>query len=56
MGINMSKDNNIRMPSSGSGLVSYSSDYKSKVSFKPGFVIVMCAIVVFIVIMLNILH
>jgi len=52
----MSKNNETRMPSSGSGLVSYSSDYKSKVSFKPGFVIVMCVIVVIIVIMLNLLH
>lgn len=51
--LHMAKDSNIRMPSSGSGLVNYSSDYKSKITFKPGFVIVLAVMVIVIMILLH---
>ena len=47
------EDKNTRMPSSGSGLVSYASDYKSKISFKPGFIIVLAIIVLLVEILLH---
>lgn len=46
-------DNKIRMPSSMGGLVSYTSDYDSKVIFKPAYVIVFCIIVIIIAIVLH---
>jgi preprotein translocase subunit Sec61beta len=48
----MSNDK-IQMPSSMGGLVSYTSDYDSKIIFKPAYVIVFCIIVVLIAIVLH---
>ena len=38
----------IRMPSSGGGLVRYFDDYKSKIEFKPHYVIVLIIVVIII--------
>jgi preprotein translocase subunit Sec61beta len=43
----------IRMPSSMGGLVSYTSEYDSKIIFKPAYVIVFCVIVMIIAIILH---
>jgi preprotein translocase subunit Sec61beta len=44
----------INMPSSGAGLTRYFDDYKSKITFKPGHVVVLAVVIAFIVILLNI--
>ncbi|MFA6089512.1 MAG: preprotein translocase subunit Sec61beta [Candidatus Woesearchaeota archaeon] len=49
------EDKNTRMPSSGSGLVSYASDYKSKISFKPQFIIVIAIVILLIEILLHLM-
>jgi len=46
-------EDKIRLPSSMGGLVSYTSDYDSKIQFKPAYVIVFCVIVVLIAIFLH---
>lgn len=47
-------DNKIRMPSGMGGLVRYFEEYKSKISFKPGHVIVMVVAVIIIIIILHV--
>ena len=42
----------IQMPSSGGGLVRYFDDYKSKIEFKPVYVVVLIIIVIIIEIIL----
>ena len=37
----MAKDTGMQMPSSGSGIVRYFDDYKSKMQFKPAHIIVL---------------
>lgn len=49
----MAKNKGVRLPSSGAGIANYSGDYKSKVSVKPGFVILMAIIILIIEIMLH---
>lgn len=49
----MAKDK-IQMPSSVAGLTRYFDDYKSKITFKPGHVIIIAVIVIIIMIFLNI--
>ncbi|MFH1849862.1 MAG: preprotein translocase subunit Sec61beta [archaeon] len=49
----MSKDNKVQMPSGMGGLVRYFDDYKSKIEFKPGHIIVMAVVVILIVIFLH---
>jgi preprotein translocase subunit Sec61beta len=49
----MSKDK-INMPMSGAGLTRYFDDYKSKIEFKPGHIIAMAILVIFIVLMLHV--
>ncbi|MFH1637338.1 MAG: preprotein translocase subunit Sec61beta [Candidatus Woesearchaeota archaeon] len=49
----MAKDNKIRMPQSGGGLIRYYDEYKSKLQINPWYVVV--AIVV-VVVFLFILH
>ena len=49
----MAKDK-ITMPSSGAGITRYFDEYKSKFTFKPGHVIVLCIIVMIITILLHI--
>jgi len=41
------------MPSSMGGLVRYFDEYKSKISFKPGYVVIMCIIVIIIMLVLH---
>lgn len=52
--INMAKDTRISMPSGIGGLVRYFDDYKSKIEFKPGVVIVSVIVVIIIIIILHI--
>lgn len=51
----MSRNNRISMPSSQGGIIRYFDEYKSKLEFKPGHVIVMCIVVMIIVILLHML-
>jgi preprotein translocase subunit Sec61beta len=48
----MSKDR-ISMPSSGAGITRYFEDYKSKLGFKPGVVIIFTLIVIVLVLFLQ---
>jgi preprotein translocase subunit Sec61beta len=47
----MAKDQ-IRMPSGMGGLVRYFDEYKSKIEFKPGHVILLCIIIIIVMILL----
>jgi preprotein translocase subunit Sec61beta len=49
----MAQDNKIQMPSSQGGLVRYFDEYKSRISLKPGHVIILVVIVVLIEILLH---
>jgi len=49
----MSQDNKIHMPSGQGGLTRYFDEYKSKIDFSPGTVIVLCVIVMVLVILLH---
>ncbi|MBW2993319.1 preprotein translocase subunit Sec61beta [Candidatus Woesearchaeota archaeon] len=44
----------ISMPSSGGGLVRYFDEFKSKVSFRPGNIVVLAIIIIIIMILLHI--
>ena len=46
-------DNRITMPSTQGGLVRYFEDYKSKIEFKPGHIIIMVVIVILIEVFLH---
>ena len=48
----MSRDNKMQMPSGIGGLVRYFDEYKSKIEFKPGHIIVLCILVMIIMIIL----
>ena len=43
----------IQMPSGMGGLVRYFDEYKSKITFKPGHVVVMCIVVIIIMLILH---
>jgi len=47
----MSSDK-VQMPSGMGGLVRYFDEYKSKIEFKPGHIIVLCILVIIIMIVL----
>lgn len=47
-------DNKIRLPSSMGGLINYSQEYRSKIEFKPGLVIIICALVAMLVLLMHI--
>jgi preprotein translocase subunit Sec61beta len=47
-------DKKVHMPTSTAGLTRYFEDYKSKLEFKPGTVIILAVIVVLITIVLHI--
>ncbi len=49
----MSSNNKVQMPSSGGGLVRYFDDYKSKIEFKPGHIIVLIIIIILLEIFLH---
>ncbi|HLC66478.1 MAG TPA: preprotein translocase subunit Sec61beta [Candidatus Nanoarchaeia archaeon] len=46
-------DNRITMPSTQGGLVRYFEDYKSKIEFKPGHIIILVVIVILIEVFLH---
>ena len=48
----MARDNKISLPSSGGGLIRYFDEYRSKISFKPGHIIVLVVIIIIIEIIL----
>ena len=49
----MSRDNKIQMPSGIGGLVRYFDEYKSKIEFKPGHIIILTILVIIIVLILH---
>ncbi len=49
----MGKDNKIRMPSGQGGLTRYFDEYKSKIEFSPGAVIILTLLIMVIVILLH---
>lgn len=49
--IKMAQDK-IQMPSGMGGLVRYFDDYKSKIQFKPGHIVILCIVVIIIMILL----
>jgi len=42
----------IQMPSSMGGIMRYFDDYKSKIEFKPGHIIVLCVFVIVVMVLL----
>ncbi|MCK5107828.1 MAG: preprotein translocase subunit Sec61beta [Nanoarchaeota archaeon] len=42
----MAKNDKVSMPSSQGGLIRYFDDYKSKIEFKPGYIIVFVIIII----------
>lgn len=50
----MSKSKKIDMPSSGGGITRYFDDYKSAITFKPQYIIVLVIIVIAIEVVLHI--
>ena len=49
----MAQDNRIRLPSGQGGLTRYFDEYKSKIEFSPGAVIILSIVVMLIVILLH---
>ena len=49
----MSRDNRIQMPSGIGGLVRYFDEYKSKIEFKPGNILILTVLVIIIVLILH---
>ncbi|MBD3203897.1 preprotein translocase subunit Sec61beta [Candidatus Woesearchaeota archaeon] len=49
----MARKNKISMPSSGAGITRYFDEYKSKIEFQPGHVIILTVIVILIVALLH---
>jgi len=49
----MSRKDKINMPSSGAGITRYFDDYKSKIEFKPEYIVVLVIVVIIIEIILH---
>ena len=49
----MAKNDKVSMPSSQGGLIRYFDDYKSKIEFKPGYIIVFVIIIIILEIILH---
>ena len=49
----MAKDNKISMPSSTAGITRYFDDYRSKIEFKPEYIIVFVILVIIIEVILH---
>lgn len=49
----MSKNDRVNMPSGMGGLVRYFDDYKSKIEFQPGHIVVLIVIIMILVILLE---
>jgi len=45
--------NKIQMPSGMGGLVRYFDEYRSKIEFKPGHIVIMCIVVIIIMLILH---
>lgn len=50
----MARDNKITMPTSTAGITRYFDDYKSKIEFKPGHVVILIVIVIILTVLLHI--
>ncbi|MBN2421753.1 preprotein translocase subunit Sec61beta [Candidatus Woesearchaeota archaeon] len=50
----MARSNRISMPSSGAGITRYFEDYKSKIEFQPGHIIIITIIVILLIGLLHI--
>jgi len=50
----MGRSDKISMPSSTAGITRYFDDYKSKIEFKPGHIIILIAIVIILEIVLKV--
>lgn len=48
----MARNKKINMPTSTAGITRYFDEYKSKIEFQPGHVIILCIIVIIIAILL----
>jgi len=46
-------DNRIQMPSGMGGLVRYFDEYRSKVEFKPGHIVILCIIIILVLLFLQ---
>ena len=44
----MSRDNKVSMPQSTAGITRYFDEYKSKIEFKPGHIIILCVVIIVI--------
>jgi len=49
----MSQNNKVSMPSSQGGLVRYFDDYKSKIEFKPGYIVLFVVLIIVFEIILH---
>lgn len=49
----MPKNNKVSMPSSQGGLVRYFDDYKSKIEFKPGYIVLFVVLIILLEIVLH---
>lgn len=49
----MARSNKVSMPSSMAGITRYFDDYKSKIEFKPGHIVVLIIVVIILEILLN---
>lgn len=49
----MTRDNKIRLPSGQGGLTRYFDEFKSRIEFSPGAVIVLCVVIMIMVILLH---
>ncbi len=49
----MARNNKVNMPSSTAGITRYFDDYRSKISFKPGHVIVLTIIITLLILFLH---
>jgi preprotein translocase subunit Sec61beta len=50
----MSRDNKVSMPSSTAGITRYFDDYKSKIEFKPGHIIILICVIIILEIVLKV--
>ena len=49
----MAKNNKISMPSGMGGLTRYFDEFKSKIQFKPGHIIILCIVVILLMVLLH---
>ncbi len=49
----MADKNRVSMPASTAGLTRYFEDYRSKISFKPAYILVLALFIILILILLN---